>query len=227
MPSVILEARRRAKEYWAVDGLPRIISGLVSLIFGALMLIGRYDGWNILAWMGIFAGWLFLLLGGERDIVEWLKTRTTYRRSGYVDSTGETRPFDSDAVSQMQETSPRGLTKRPFSLRRTVVGVLFLMLLGAFVTSWGVTLVVGTPWICLTAGGLTGIVIFVTDREHKDSLMWISVIGWVLVGFALAEWRLARHIPIPFFFLAQGILGVLRGTATLLVYINRNPLPQQ
>src|SRR5215467_1593752 len=93
MASILAEARRRAKNYWEIDGLPRIVSGLFSLLFGVLFLWLSPSPFSLLLFAGMVVLYLFEVQGGQQEIVKWLKTRITYPRTGYVDSLEETRPF--------------------------------------------------------------------------------------------------------------------------------------
>src|SRR5450755_151473 len=85
-PSPILDAGQRAWRYWFADGLPTLVAGLCSLSFGFSTL---YAGQRAetplsvavsLAGLGLYGAVLFR----HREIVEWLKTRVTYPRTGYV-----------------------------------------------------------------------------------------------------------------------------------------------
>jgi hypothetical protein len=224
MPSIIRAARRRARDYWQIDGLPRIIDGLSTLIIGVLFLFMRRSGpW--LALLGCIAygvKFLFELQGGQENLVNWLKAKVTYPRSGYVDSLGETRPWETGDIP-LAHKSVSKMPPQNRSWMRRIAGIGLIMLFGAFLFCWGAVFFVGTPLICITAGTLTA-ALAVTVNRWRNSLPWLSAVGWILIGFALANWGFARHQKILFLFLASGALSLLTGSIAFLLYMWRNPL---
>src|SRR6478736_7842102 len=97
--SAINEVGFRAKEYWSSDGIPALVFGAAYIVLfleicawvGLLYLI-PYLNRN---WLWLFnsalvafpvAGFLSVVWFGLRheDIIEFVKSRTTYPRTGYV-----------------------------------------------------------------------------------------------------------------------------------------------
>src|SRR5258708_2886178 len=77
---------RRAASYWFVDGLPEILFGLALVIFAALAFLWRVYApkpWSESDWMIVYAG-LLLYLFLERGVLDFLKSRVTDPRTGYV-----------------------------------------------------------------------------------------------------------------------------------------------
>lgn len=84
MGSIEWSARQRARQYWQLDGLPRIVSGIFTVLLGAIVaLLQTRANWPFLFLVVLF---LFEIQGGQKDIVEWLKARISYPRTGYVDA---------------------------------------------------------------------------------------------------------------------------------------------
>src|SRR5690242_2211429 len=91
MGSIEWAARQRARQYWQLDGFPRIVSGAFTVLLGAILaLLQTRANWPLLFLVVFF---LFEIQGGQKDVVEWLKARISYPRTGYVDALGETRPW--------------------------------------------------------------------------------------------------------------------------------------
>ena len=91
--SPILDAKQRAWRYWFADGLPTLVAGLCCLLFAFDILYPRQGAEAplsplsvavsvavSLAAVGLYGAGLLR----HREIVEWLKTRITYPRTGYV-----------------------------------------------------------------------------------------------------------------------------------------------
>ncbi len=84
-PKSIASPGRRASSYWFVDGLPDIVFGLTLLLCGATAWLWRmyaphpwlYDFW-------LFAAAILLFWWKCRVILDFLKARLTYPRTGYV-----------------------------------------------------------------------------------------------------------------------------------------------
>lgn len=78
---------RRAAAYWFVDGLSEIAFGLVMLIYGVFATVtGGLDRLNWWMFCGVIVG-LVLLFGmyiKHRRILDYLKARITYPRTGYA-----------------------------------------------------------------------------------------------------------------------------------------------
>lgn len=78
----ITDIQRRAQGYWFVDGLPEIAGGAAMLACGALLYAAVATGAE---WMGTLAlGFVIVAFPITAWIVQTLKERITYPRTGYV-----------------------------------------------------------------------------------------------------------------------------------------------
>jgi hypothetical protein len=80
-------ARRRADAYWFTDGLPEMVSGLALTVLGCVWVFAWNPALPPRARLGIFALSLAImaaLILFDRQVLEFLKARLTYRRTGYV-----------------------------------------------------------------------------------------------------------------------------------------------
>jgi hypothetical protein len=86
MPSSpLLTAERRASRYWFDDGLPTILVGTAYLLMAFFLLYPR-EGSSTFAAIVSFAAVLGygMLILRQRQILDWLKSRIIYPRTGYV-----------------------------------------------------------------------------------------------------------------------------------------------
>src|SRR5712671_33106 len=78
--SAILEAKRRARDYWDIDGLPALLAGATTVLLGIVWLYtGNRSVWDFLLFWAFFSPLL-----KSKKTIEWLKGRITYPRTGYV-----------------------------------------------------------------------------------------------------------------------------------------------
>ena len=118
MPSSpVLAAEQRAWHYWSSDGIGHILIGLTNLLFALCMLYPppRPTAWSVsivlplVAWVAAF-GFYFVFALRYRAIAEWLKTKITYPRTGYVRS-----PFAECATQPELELLSLSETQTPRS----------------------------------------------------------------------------------------------------------------
>src|ERR1017187_1883330 len=77
---------RRAASYWFVDGLPELLFGLALVIMAALVFLWRMYApkpWIRFDWLILAVGFILYFLM-ERRGLDFLKSRVTYPRTGYV-----------------------------------------------------------------------------------------------------------------------------------------------
>ena len=83
-PSPLESAQQRSWNYWFDDGLPMLVGG-ATILFVSLFLIFSRRKSPLSITAAIVAGLLYIaFLFGSRKIIEWLKTRITYPRTGYA-----------------------------------------------------------------------------------------------------------------------------------------------
>lgn len=206
----VLQAERRARSYWDIDGLATIAQAVAVLISGLWFWYMNASGaWgrdqtNVAAMVCLVG----ILLDTIRKpgIILWLKTKVTYPRTGYV-------------APPAQQVSMR---ERGFRL--SDLGLLCL-----FMALWMVALWLETPWICLVAGVLTGVSLWWNPAREKFpylDLFSICLAG-MLAAFLLSSMHRAVHLQRFAYTLAVlGVLGLVKGAVTLLRYIRSNPVAQ-
>jgi hypothetical protein len=103
--SAVQEARVRSKRYRDSDGLSYLVFGLLLILWGAKEYMearlhpspggvsGPFDGDHFFGspvdWLlGVAGATIFIFLAKLREIIEWVKRRVTYPRTGYVATVG-------------------------------------------------------------------------------------------------------------------------------------------
>jgi hypothetical protein len=210
---------RRAASYWFVDGLPEILFGLMLVTFAALAFLWRIHTpkpWREFDWMIVAVGFILYTLM-ERKALDFLKSRVTYPRTGYV--------------QPPEEAVWRGQTLTTFSLRPdppAKENVTFFQLRTAGLIFW-FFIAVGRPpgrWVVPVAMSALAIALYALNRKSERPYRWWSALILALTGLVFL-WvdvpaPLQRVLPI---LLAGGWL-VAEGVCTLVNYLRMNPYPR-
>jgi len=204
----VLQAERRARSYWDIDGLPIIAQAVAVLLAGLWFLYMNYSGaWGrhqseLASLVCIVAVVLDMIR--KPGAIAWLKAKITYPRTGYV-------------ARLEQKVQPEGR-----GVNFAALG--FVCLLIGF---WAVALSVETPWICVAAGIVTGLALWWNPVREKFA--YLDILGIACVGMLAAVLLNATHSVFhlqrfAFTLTALGTLGLIKGIVTLLRYVQRNPV---
>ncbi len=75
---------RRVRHYWVEDGLAEMVVGLGFLLLAALLALSTHDPAQARLWGWVRAAYIFVFVFGTRWVVQRLKWRITYPRTGYL-----------------------------------------------------------------------------------------------------------------------------------------------
>jgi hypothetical protein len=206
----VLQAERRARSYWEIDGLAVIIQAVAALVAGLWFWSMNASGaWGRdLTKVAAMVCLVAVLLDTIRkpSIILWLKAKITYPRTGYV-------------APPAQQISMR---ERGF--RFSDLGLICL-----FMALWMVALWLEAPWLCVVAGVLTGVSLWWNPAREKSpylDLFSICLAG-MLAAFLLSAMHRAVHLQrFAYTLVALGALGLVKGTITLLRYVRQHPVAQ-
>ena len=206
MDSEISKIVRRAQGYRYVDGTYEFKMGLTLVTLAAYTLIQtKLDGPG---WRNFLLPLLFSVLLVEGGgwlidrLIQAVKERVTYRRSGYVS-------FD-----------PR--TKTPaFSADTTVSLVILGFLLAVSLFSW-LGQVVSTKWMPLLPAVILSVMIGITAYQSAQRRFYLLAVVTLVIGIALAwvdngRWELT--ISEAVYFALMSLIFLSAGVFTLWKYL--------
>lgn len=236
--SPVLDAERRAWNYWFVDGLPNLVAGLLCLLLASIsfLLSGPHHVRSRLLItlavivFGIFAA-VFLRF---RQTLEWLKARITYPRTGYTAPPYFALTFDasppadltmlnlSEAVNQgILPNASEAERERQDRYRR------LWLTLAVFVAAVLCAAFIHERWICGVLGTAAGLGIWLTTRKN-ERMSWAVAFGLPFAGMYMFMFRGSNpglNIERLGSFLAgMGLVLTLTGAISLIRYLRRNPV---
>jgi len=220
---------RRAAAYWFEDGLPELLAGFI-LFLCFLLMLAVYLRWiNLILFMVLWSVGLTFVLTlpawGWR-VLDLIKTRLTYPRSGYATPPGEPGPgqdffYDhlgkrnSETILTLRTAPPPKTNVTNFGFRIIII----LAIIGFFsplcTKGWAVALVTLSMAVML----------YLITRRDAHAYTWVSVLPVALVGLLVAFLDLPpdirRFIPL---LIVSGWL-VVRGAWLLIRFLHKHPRP--
>jgi hypothetical protein len=229
--SPTLQAERRSWHYWFEDGLPSMVTSAGCLLMAFFLLYPRHRSDSPFTFAMVLVA-LFLygaILLRNRQVLDWLKARITYPRTGYVSppyfAEDTTLPLDLNALSlQGADANPPEDAARLHADRKRRLWFAVALTLIAVVP----TMFIRSPWICSATGLLLAAALWFGAR-HEQRLSWIVLGGFPFLGFTLSVF-LPRAIVgserIAYLLAGAGLLFFLDGTLSLIRFLLRNPRPR-
>ncbi|HEX3587476.1 MAG TPA: hypothetical protein VH024_15850 [Candidatus Angelobacter sp.] len=196
--SAILEARRRARDYWDIDGLPALLAGAATVSVGVILLPAK----SHLPWWGAgltFGSFALYFLAESEGTVEWLKSRITYPRTGYV--APQKSRYEGRASRKAIEFSDP-----PFLL------LLLLWWLFSF-NGWLASLA------CLA------IALWFWWKNKKDP-PWFEIAGAAIAGLLSAILTVSDRRRFCIVLIVFGASGMVKGATLLISYLRQHPAQQ-
>ena len=213
--SEIVEAGRRAKAYWEIDGLPAILVGASTILIGLLMYFASFrSAWFLPAVAVFFLLWSVI---NKKETLEKLKARITYPRTGYV------APPQAYEQAEYLSTVPLSVAPRsdegPVDRRRAAISRVTLVPLELGL--WIAALLLGNRWPACAA-----CVVGAMDLWWKSSKKppWINILLFLAEGAVMAVFSVTRGLGI-----VLGVTGVIlmaKGTTLLIRYLRQHPATQ-
>ena len=202
------QVEQRVKRYWYADGIAELTSGglfvLLGIYFGAQGFLGEGSTAGIIlqvSLMLVMVGGIF----GVRWLVNTLKARLTYPRTGYV----EYRVNEKDAKVR----------------RYVVAGVAMIIAIASIVL---IDYIRGLDSMALITGLLVG-VIFIALRGKSSGLKRFYLLGGlaIVLGVVLSFSGLSQAYNLGLFYGLLGIAIMISGGLVLRRYLSENPLPTE
>jgi len=250
----IEQADHRAKDYWLSDGIPALVFGAAYIVLllevctiFVLLLLHPHVGSN---WLWLFNSafvaspvaviWSFVWFGlWHEDIIEFIKSRITYPRTGYVAPPSYWKKGDEeeDGASTLPGAVLRWIDRLPIfesglgRMVRACLRILFwVWVLGIYEPSW-LPPKLRFIFICTLALPSPSRFRKFRSKLAHDKRQWIKVDDFPLYVFAvlvvlLLLWKQHPAVGMVLFWLSPGLLLMLGGAIDLARYLRCNPLPR-
>jgi intracellular septation protein A len=228
LQSPVLRAEQRSWSYWFDDGLPNLVAGVACLLIGFGMLAAQARPRKPL--VIVFGAIAFVLYGvvliRMKQVIEWLKARITYPRTGYAappyfTQDMDTLPLDLTVLTLNGADAKKAWnTGRLHEDRNRRAGLVVGLTLMGLAAAWFIE----SRWICLAAGILVGLAIWLGTRKHERA-SWIEVVAFPFAGMYSLIFRTGKVDRLAVFVVGGGLALVLTGGLRLFQYLRRNPVP--
>lgn len=225
-PLSVVDAKQQAWQYWFEDGLTHLLLGIAILSISICTLYPPRPRafWQLAIWAAMLTLYTALMLR-QRQILEWLKTKITYPRTGYVQS-----PFDVTDLAASPNMIELGLTaadERRAEARRLLVAQRRQVSLAAALAVAGslALLLIESRWAYTVIGVLFALALWALRRNERVS--WIAIVGLPILGICMTVFSVPGSYPpnrVAWFMAGWGGLFVLDGTIALTRYLLRNPM---
>jgi hypothetical protein len=202
----IKEVEQRVKRYWYTDGIAELAGGGMLVLLGLYFGIQGYLVENSLASVILQVSLALLMIGGAfgvRWVVNTLKTRLTYPRTGYVEY--------------------RVNAKEARARRYWVAGLAMVIAMASILL---VDYIRALDSMSLVTGLLVGLV-FIVLRGKSSGLKRFYILGGLAIAFGvgLSFSGLTQAYNLGLFYGLLGIAIVISGGTVLHRYLRENPLP--
>jgi hypothetical protein len=226
----LASAEQRAWRAWYADGVPTLMTGLTCLIVALSLFFNRDRHLTIVS---VVVSLLILLLYFslilfQRQIIEWLKFRISYPRTGYAVPPGMAQGAGaSPAMTTLSLDSAKHAPSPDVEKLRAEYTRRLYLAGGAAILAVFSLLLVQNRWVCFAAGAVMAAAIWIATRG-EERLPWLLLLGFPIGGLWMSLF-LADHVfgadRSAYYLAISGILFLLEGAVTLVVYLRQNPRP--
>jgi hypothetical protein len=218
--NAILEARRRARDYWDIDGLPALMAGAATVSLGVLWLPTDNHlpwWWDACLTLGLFAVYFF---AESKRALEWLKSRITYPRTGYVpppQAGPDAKRDPYTIISIIEQEAKEPLAPVEGRASRKALDFPFLL----FLLLW---------WFFSFSGWLASLACLATAlwfwwRNKKDP-PWFEIAGAAIAGLLSAILTVSDRSRFCIVLIVFGASSMAKGATLLIRYLLQHPAPQ-
>lgn len=202
----VFDIEQRVKRYWYTDGIGELIGGGMFILLGIYFALQGFLGQNSMIGGILQVSLILVMIGGmavSRRLINTLKTRLTYPRTGYVEY-------------QVDE--------QKMKFRR--VWVMILAFVISTLTMVFVRLFQAFDSIVAVTGVAVGLILVIL-RAKSAGLSRFYILGTISIalGLALSMSGLSNGYNLGLFYGLMGLCFMLSGGWTLRRYLEANPLP--
>ncbi len=212
MQNDLSNVERRVRRYWFTDGIGELVGGAMLVLMGIYFalqnsleeLLGGNSILGVILQNGFF---LFLFIGGwllAQWLINLLKVRLTYPRTGYVEY-------------QTNHERSSKWTWILFAALCAASGAFIVLLVRLFQSF--------DAMVAIT--GLIGAVLFMIFRTRSSGLRRFGILAGIslMLGLVLSVSGLPMSYNIGLFYALMGICVSISGGLTLQRYLRRNSMP--
>jgi len=208
MEDKMIDVERRVKRYWYSDGIAELSSGGMFILLGLYFGIQGYFGEGSIVSVILQVSLVFIMMGGlfgVRWMVNTLKTRLTYPRTGYV----EYRVNDRDTKQR----------------RYVVVAMALVIAIASMVLVKYIRVL--DSMVLIT--GVLAAIVFVALRGKSSGVTRFYYLGGfsLLLGVGLSLDSLSDEYNLALFYGLLGVVIMISGGIVLHRYLNDNPMPAE
>lgn len=206
MEKNLYNVEQRVKRYWFADGIAELIGGGMFILLGVYFAAQDLLGEDSVLGGVLQASLVLLMIAGayiSRRLVNSLKTRLTYPRTGYV-----------EYKVDKKETLSRRILILLLAFAISALTIAFVRIFQSFDSMVAVT------------GFIVGMILVVL-RGKASGLVRFYVLGILslLLGLALSASGLPNGYSLGLFYGLMGVFFLISGGLTLQHYLHENPLP--
>jgi hypothetical protein len=208
MKANFADVEQRVKRYWYTDGIGELLGGGLFLLLGLYFSIQQYFGDQSLVGVILQSSFAVFLIGGVvigRRLINLLKTRLTYPRTGYV---------------EYPTTEKNAIWRRILAMVIAMTVAIFSIVITRRIEAIDAMVAV--------TGVLVAVILFV-KQGWSSGLQRFYVLSAVslILGIALSVSGLPSGYNLSAFYGFMGIAFAVSGGLTLQHYLQENPMPAE
>ncbi len=208
MQTNLSNVEQRVKRYWYTDGIGEIIGGGVFLLIAAYFSIQQYFGEQSMIGAILQSSLIVVLIGAViigRRMINALKTRLTYPRTGYVDYSAPEKNM---------------MWWRIFTMAIGMAVAIF---------SIAITRKINTIDSMVAVTGVLVAVILLVKQGWSFGVprFYVLSAASLILGIILSVSGLPQGYNLGLFYALIGIAFAISGGLTLWKYLRENPMPAE
>lgn len=195
---------QRVKRYWYVDGFGELMGGGVFLLLGLYFSAQQYFGDRSSLGVLLESSFVLIFIGGvltARRLINALKMRVTYPRTGYV-----------------EYQKKNGIQRRTLTMAVAIVVAMLSVLIARNLDTIDAMVAI--------TGVLVAIILVIKPGwSARVGRFYILSFVSLVLGILLSVSGLGRGYNLGAFYGLMGTAFVVSGALTLIRYLRENPLP--
>ena len=202
----VFDIEQRVKRYWYTDGIGELIGGGMFILLGIYFALQGFLGQNSMIGGILQVSLILVMIGGmavSRRLINTLKTRLTYPRTGYVE-------YQVDE----QKMKFRRVWVMILAFVISALTMVFVRLFQAF-----------DSIVAVTGVGVGLILVILRAKSAGLSRFYMLGAISIVLGLVLSISGLSNGYNLSLFYGLMGLCFMLSGGWTLRRYLEANPLP--